>query len=73
MKAGEFLRLTRRLARRRGWTFAWHPNLGKGSHGKLFVNGRQTTLRDLKSELTKGSLHGLLRQLDITLDELLGE
>jgi hypothetical protein len=35
------------------------------------VNGRQTTLRDLKSELTKGSLHGLLRQLGIELDDFL--
>lgn len=71
MKGAEFLRRVQRLARRRGWTHAWYPNLGKGSHGKLFVNGRQTTLRYLKGELTKGSLHGLLRQLDITLDDLL--
>ena len=59
------------MASRRGWTFACHPNLGKGSHGKLFVNGRQTTLRDLKGELTKGSLHGLLKQLGITIEDLL--
>lgn len=70
MKGADLLRHLRRLARRRGWTFAWHPGLGKGSHGKLFINGRQTTVCDPKRELATGTLHAMLRQLDISIADL---
>jgi mRNA interferase HicA len=73
VKGVEFLRRLKRLARRRGWAFAWHPGLGKGSHGKLFLNGRQTTVCDLKREVATGSLHGMLRQLDISTADFFEE
>jgi mRNA interferase HicA len=71
VKGSEFLRRARRLARRRGWTFAWHPEHGKGSHGTLYLNGRVTTVCDLKRELKKGTLHAMLAQLAIELRDLL--
>ncbi len=70
VKGAELLRRLRRLAHRRGWACAWHPGLGKDSHGKLFMNGRQTTLCDLKREVKAGSLHGMLRQLGISVADL---
>lgn len=70
MKGSEFLRRVRRLARRREWEFSWHPDHGKGSHGTLYLNGRLTTVRHLKDELTKGTLHAMLEQLDIELRDL---
>jgi mRNA interferase HicA len=65
MKGGELLRLLRGLARRRGWTFDWRPDLGKGSHGRLLVNGRRTIIPDLKRELKTGTLQGILKDLSI--------
>ena len=50
---------------------AWHPEHGKGSHGTLYLNGRLTTVCDLKRELKKGTLHGMLAQLAIELKDLL--
>jgi len=70
VKGAEFLRRLKRLARRRGWAFAWHPGLGKGSHGKVFMNGVQTTVCDPKREVKTGSLHGMLRQLGISAADL---
>lgn len=71
MRGSEFLRRVRKLARWRDWDFSWHPDHGKGSHGTLYLNGRLTTVRHLKDELTKGSLHGMLEQLGIELRDLL--
>lgn len=70
MKGAEFLRRVRKLARRRGWEHKWRPGQGKGSHGTLYLNGRLTTVRYLKDDLKKGTLQAMLKQLDITLDDL---
>jgi hypothetical protein len=44
---------------------------GKGSHGLLLVNGRRTTVPNLKAELKRGLYFGLLRNLGITEKDLL--
>ena len=51
MKASELLRRLKRLAHRRGWSYEWRPDLGKGSHGRLEVNGRRTIVPYLRAEL----------------------
>ena len=70
MRGGELLRLLRRLARSRGWTFDWRPDLGKGSHGRLLMNGRRTIIPDLKAELKTGTLHGILKDLGVDRSDL---
>ena len=70
VKGSELLRLLRRLARRRDWAFDWRPDLGKGSHGRLLVNGRRTVIPDLKRELKTGTLISILKDLSIGRDEL---
>jgi predicted RNA binding protein YcfA (HicA-like mRNA interferase family) len=70
VKGGELLRLLRSLARRRGWTYDWRPDLGKGSHGRLVINRRRTIVPDLKRELKTGTLLGILRDLSIDRSEL---
>ena len=70
MKGGELLRLLRGLARRRQWVLDWRPDLGKGSHGRLLLNGRRTVVPDLKRELKTGTLMGILKDLSIDRDEL---
>lgn len=66
MRGSEFLRKIQALSKTRGWSFEWHPNQGKGSHGILYVNGRLTVLRHLPDELKPGTLRAMLRQLDIS-------
>jgi hypothetical protein len=70
MRGGELLRLLRRLARSRSWTFDWRPDLGKGSHGRLLMNGRRTIIPDLKAELKTGTLYGILKDLGVDRSEL---
>jgi predicted RNA binding protein YcfA (HicA-like mRNA interferase family) len=71
VKGSEFLRRVQRLSRRRGWPCEWRPARGKGSHGLLLVNGRRTTVPNLKAEMKRGLYFGLLRNLGITEKDLL--
>jgi mRNA interferase HicA len=73
VKGGELLRRIRTLARHRGWAFDWRPDLGKGSHGRLRVEGRRTIIPDLKRELKTGTLQAILRDLGIDRKDLLDE
>ena len=63
MDSREFIRRARAYARRNGKAFAYDPALGRGSHGRLYVGSRFTTVR--RGELGKGLLAAMLRQLDI--------
>lgn len=49
---------------------AWHPERGKGSHGSLFLRDRFTVVRNPKDELKTGTLHGMLKQLNLKLEDL---
>jgi predicted RNA binding protein YcfA (HicA-like mRNA interferase family) len=44
--------------------------LGKGSHGVLVLGNRRTVVRNTRDELKTGTMHAMLRQLGITLDDL---
>ena len=37
MKGSEFLKKLKALAERKGWSYEWHPDEGKGSHGALYI------------------------------------
>lgn len=43
---------------------------GKGSHGTLYFGDRFTIIRNLKDELKTGTLHAMLGQLGLTLEDL---
>lgn len=73
MKGSELLRRLRALARHRDWTFDWRPDLGKGSHGRLLIEGRRTVIPDLKRELRTGTLQAILKDLGIDRRDLLDE
>jgi len=60
----------RKLGRRRGVPVTFREERGKGSHGTLYFGSRFTVVRNLKDELKKGTLHAMLRQLALTLDDL---
>lgn len=70
MRGAEFVRRVQRTGRKRGKTVVWTPERGKGSHGLLYYGDRMTTVRDIKDEIPKGALHGMLRQLGLGLEDL---
>ena len=70
MKGNEFLRRVRKLAKERGLACEWHPNLGKGSHGILKLDGKKTVLRNPQDELKTGTLYVMLKQLGLTEQDL---
>lgn len=70
MKGSEFVRRVRRVGRRRGIPVELRPERGKGSHGTLYFGSRFTVLRNLRDELKTGTLHAMLKQLGLTLEDL---
>lgn len=70
MTGAEFLKRIRKLAKERGLSYAWHPDMGKGSHGVLKLGDRRTVVRNLKDELKTGTLHAMLKQLGLTIADL---
>ena len=65
VKGSEFLRKLQRLARRRGVRFQYEPGLGKGSHGRVWLEAASTILKDPKKELGTGLLRDMCRDLGI--------
>jgi mRNA interferase HicA len=70
VKGSEFVRRTRKLARKRDVTVDFIPARGKGSHGTLYFGGQFTVVRDLKDELKTGTFHAMLQQLGLTPEDL---
>lgn len=59
----EFIRRARAYAVKTGQAFRFDPAHGKGSHGRVYVGSRFTTVR--RGDLSTGLLTAMLRQLDI--------
>ncbi len=62
MSSREFIRRARRYARRTGQDFRFDPAHGKGSHGRIYLGSRFTTLK--KGDLSRGLVAAMLRQLE---------
>jgi hypothetical protein len=69
MTGAEFIRIVRRLGRKRGLPVRFDPKRGKGDHGTLHFGDRRTIVGG-QGELKKGTLHAMLRDLGLTLDDL---
>ena len=63
MTSREFIRRARTYARRTGQNFRFDPAHGKGSHDRVYVGTRFTTVQ--RGELKTGVLAAMLRQLNI--------
>lgn len=70
VRGNEFIRRIQVYAKKRGISCEWRPDLGKGSHGVLIFGSRRTVVRNPKDELKTGALHGMLRQLGLTLKDI---
>jgi mRNA interferase HicA len=65
----EFIRRVRRIGRKRGVPVRFVATRGKGDHGTLYYGERRTIVAG-RGELKTGTLHGMLRDLGLTLDDL---
>jgi len=70
VKGSEFIRRLRKVARKRGVRVELLPERGKGSHATLYFGSRCTVVRNLKDELKTGTLHAMLQQLGLSLEDL---
>ena len=67
MDSKEFTRRARRYAKKTSQAFDFEPGKGKGSHGRLWIGERFTTLP--RGEIKTGLFNGLLKQLGITKED----
>jgi len=58
------------LGRKNGTYVKFVARRGKGSHGTLFYGEKFTIVRNLKDELKTGTIHAMIEQLGLTLDDL---
>ena len=63
MNGAEFVRCAKRYAGKAGKDFRFHSAHGKGSHGRLHIGNRFTTVK--RSEIAPGLLRAMLKQLGI--------
>lgn len=70
MNGNELLAMIKRHAKARGLEVELITRKGKGSHGRLKVGSRFTTMKDRKKEIGKGLLAKMLRDLGIDPDDL---
>ncbi|MPZ11457.1 MAG: hypothetical protein GEU89_14795 [Kiloniellaceae bacterium] len=70
MNGSELLGKIRRYAKGRGLQVELVTRKGKGSHGRLYVGGRFTTVKDRKKEIGPSLLAKMLRDLGIDPNDL---
>ena len=70
MKGSEFLRRVKRLAAARRRPFAFRPDRGKGSHGRVYLGSEFTTVKNLKKEIGLSLLAKMCRDLGIEPHDL---
>jgi len=70
MTGSEFIRKVKKLGQKKGIPVRFIARRGKGSHGTLFYGSRFTIVRNRKDELKKGTLHAMLDQLGVNLDDV---
>jgi len=70
MTGDEFVSRVRRLGRRRGVPVRFESRVGKGSHGRLYLGERFTTVKHRRSENGAGLLAAMLRQLGLRRSDL---
>lgn len=70
MRGNEFIRKIKKLGRKNGIYVKFVSRRGKGSHGTLFYGEKFTIVRNPKDELKTGTIHAMIEQLGLTLDDL---
>ena len=65
MKCAEFIRRVRKYARCHNLEFQYDPRRGKGSHGRIILGNRLTTVKSGNKTLAAGLFRKMLKDLDI--------
>jgi len=68
MRREELLRKLKSYARAQGLLFTYDESRGKGSHGTIMLGAQRAICP--KGETRTGTLHAILRQLRLTLEDL---
>ena len=71
MRGNEFIRRVQKYAKRKGVSFTWRADRGKGSHGVLTLGDVRTVVRNPKDELKTATYHAMLKQPGLTEHDLL--
>ena len=66
MTGDEFVKRVRMLGRERSIPVRFAPRKGKGSHGRLYLGDRFTTVKNRRKEISPGLLTAMLRQLRLS-------
>jgi len=67
MDGPEFVRRAKRYAKKTRQDFRFEKGHGKGSHGRLYIGDRFTTIQ--RGELKPGTFRGMLTQLEISKED----
>ena len=70
MKGIDFIRKIKQLAKLRGIPCRVDKKRGKGSHVTLYFGNKRTIVRNPKDELKKGTLSAMLKQLELTHQDI---
>ena len=70
MTGDELVRRVRRLGRERGIPVRFEPRKGKGSHGRVYLGDRFTTVKNRRKEISPGLLAAMLRQLRLSREDI---
>lgn len=70
MNGREFLKRLRRLGSANGVQVRYDGKPGKGSHGRVYYGAAFTTIKDPAKEIGEGLLNKMLRDLQLTKDDL---
>ena len=65
VNGNEFIKRLKRYGKARGLAVTLESRHGKGSHGRLYLGDRGTTIKDRRQEISKGLLTAMLKQLGI--------
>lgn len=66
----KLIKKLRELAKQRDVEIEVLKNRGKGSHRVIIFNGKLATVPNLKKELRPGTLGQILKDIEVTKDEL---
>ena len=69
MNGYEFIKRAKRYGKDRNLLVEFVARHGKGSHGRLYVGQRFTTMKDRKKEIGPGLYRAMLSQLDINPED----
>jgi mRNA interferase HicA len=72
MNGKEFIKRVRKIGKSKGLSCLVDEARGKGSHVTLYLGDNLTIVRNPKDDLKAGTFHAMLKQLEITLDEIMG-